>query len=512
MSPKPPAEHTIGRYVLHRELASGGMATVHLGRMYGQAGFSRTVAIKRLHAHFAKDRDFAAMFVDEARLAARISHPNVVATLDVEALGDELFLVMEYVAGESLSRLTRAVAARGEVFPPAVVSSILAGVLLGLHAAHEATTEDGTPLGIVHRDVSPQNILVGVDGTARVLDFGVAKAAVRSQITREGQIKGKIGYMPVEQIRSEPIDRRADVYGAAVVLWELLTMRRLFDGEHDAAVLLKVLHGDVPPPSALSPGLSRAIDAVVLRGLARAPEQRFATAHDMAVALEEVMPPASPRKVAEWLANVAGPALEKRAQQVKEIESRRATVPATEVRSAPSEAPTPASAPGTSTSGVGAVTAPMEGVSQLSTVAEISPAEQAPHRRRRSAGIIALAATGAALVVALVLRLALSPAPGEPATSATSSALPSSPSSGLLLPALAATTSAAPSALPAASAEPGASSSGAPSAAPSPKQATGGKGPAGKPTATVKPPSSTGCNPPYTVDARGIRRMKPECL
>ncbi len=509
MSPKPPAEHTIGRYVLHRELASGGMATVHLGRLFGQAGFSRTVAIKRLHSHFAKDRDFAAMFVDEARLAARISHPNVVTTLDVEALGDELFLVMEYVAGESLSRLSRSLAARGEAFPPAVVSSILAGVLLGLHAAHEATTEDGTPLGIVHRDVSPQNILVGVDGTARVLDFGVAKAAVRSQITRDGQIKGKIGYMPVEQIRSEPIDRRADVYGAAVVLWELLTMRRLFDGEHDAAVLLKVLHGDVPPPSALSPGLSPAIDAVVLRGLARAPEQRFATAHDMAVALEEAIPPASPRKVAEWLAHVAGPALEKRAQQVKEIESRRAMVPGTEVLPRPSQPPTSAVVSGISTSEVRADAAPVEGVSQISTVAEIAATGWSPRRRRLAAGIVALTAMAAAVAVAMAVWLALSPAPAVPERAATSSAVPSS---GPLLPAPAATASAALSALSAASAEPSESSTGATSAAPSPKQATGGKVPAGKPTATVKPPSSTGCNPPYTVDARGIRRVKPECL
>src|SRR5262245_51026591 len=169
----------IGRYALHGELASGGMATVHLGRLLGPVGFSRTVAIKRLHAQYAQDPEFVSMFLDEARLAARIRHPNVVPTLDVVATSGELFLVMEYVPGESLSRLARAARDRMERMPPRIVSAIMSGVLHGLHAAHEAKSERGEPLGIVHRDVSPQNVLVGTDGVARVLDFGVAKAAGR---------------------------------------------------------------------------------------------------------------------------------------------------------------------------------------------------------------------------------------------------------------------------------------------------------------------------------------------
>src|SRR5262249_24957061 len=151
---------------------TGGMATVHLGRLSGPVGFTKTVAIKRLHAQFAHDPEFVAMFLDEARLAARIQHPNVVQTLDVVSTDGELFLVMEYVRGETLSRLVR----MGEPIPPRIVVALISGVLQGLHAAHEAAADDGRALALVHRDVSPQNVLVGLDGTARLLDFGVAKA------------------------------------------------------------------------------------------------------------------------------------------------------------------------------------------------------------------------------------------------------------------------------------------------------------------------------------------------
>src|ERR1700733_14777693 len=182
----------LGRYALYDEIAAGGMATVHLGRLIGPVGFSRTVAIKRLHQQYAKNPEFVAMFLDEARLAARIRHPNVVPTVDVVAMEEELFLVMEYIQGESLSRLFRAASVAAAPIPRSVAVTIMAGVLHGLHAAHEAKTEHGQPLDIVHRDVSPQNVLVGVDGVARVLDFGVAKAAHRVQTTQDGRIKGKL--------------------------------------------------------------------------------------------------------------------------------------------------------------------------------------------------------------------------------------------------------------------------------------------------------------------------------
>src|SRR5260370_3827434 len=171
-----PLPRSIGRYLLFGEIATGGMASVHFARMSGAAGVSRTVAVKRLHANFARNSEFVAMFLDEARLVARIRHPNLVPTLDVVTTDGEIFLVMEYVPGESLAKLRRATFARQARTDPRIVAGVMSGVLHGLHAAHEAKDERGQSLNIVHRDVSPQNLLVGVDGVARVLDFGVAKA------------------------------------------------------------------------------------------------------------------------------------------------------------------------------------------------------------------------------------------------------------------------------------------------------------------------------------------------
>ncbi len=232
---------TVGRYALYGAIAAGGMATVHLGRLIGPVGFSRTVAIKRLHAQFAADPEFVSMFLDEARLAARIRHPNVVPTLDVVATGGELFLVMEYVPGESIGRLARALRERQQTIPLRILSAIMAGVLHGLHAAHEARDERGQPLGIVHRDISPQNVLVGTDGAARILDFGVAKAVGRVQTTRDGQIKGKLSYMPPEQLRGASVTLQSDIYAAGVMLWELVTGQRLFTGDNEGAIVARVL-------------------------------------------------------------------------------------------------------------------------------------------------------------------------------------------------------------------------------------------------------------------------------
>src|SRR6185436_11579431 len=206
---------TFGRYVMYDEIAAGGMATVHLGRLRGERGFARTVAIKRLHSQYARDPDFVSMLVDEARIAARVKHPNVVPPLDIIATeAEELLLVMEYVHGEVLARLLGICVRRGEAVPPEIVVAIMVGALSGLHAAHEATSDHGEPLEIVHRDVSPPNILVGADGVARVLDFGVAKAGMRATITHDGSTKGKISYMSPEQLRGGVVDRRTDVFAA----------------------------------------------------------------------------------------------------------------------------------------------------------------------------------------------------------------------------------------------------------------------------------------------------------
>ena len=311
------------------------MATVHLGRLMGPVGFSRTVAIKRLHAQFASDPEFVSMFLDEARLAARIRHPNVVPTLDVVATGGELFLVMEYVPGESIARLSRALREKQQIIPLRILSAVMAGVLHGLHAAHEAKDERGHALGIVHRDMSPQNVLVGTDGVARVLDFGVAKAAGRMQTTREGQIKGKLSYMPPEQLRGGSVNRQSDIYAAGVMLWELVTGQRLFGGDNEGAIVAKVLEGNVEAPSrvlmrsisktaTLTDAMVRGIedlDATILRALAMDPGSRFTTAREMAIEIERKLPPATGSEVADWVEHIAKEVLSSRAAMVAEIES-----------------------------------------------------------------------------------------------------------------------------------------------------------------------------------------------
>ena len=312
----------VGRYAVYGAIASGGMASVHWGRLLGESGFARVVAIKRLHPHIAADPEFITMLRDEARIVARIRHPNVVPTLDMVSGDGELILVMEYVHGEALSRLLRTLRDRGEAVPPRIATAILCGVLEGLHAAHEATDARGQPLGVVHRDVTPHNVLVGTDGVARIADFGVARAAGRMQSsTRQGSLKGKIGYMSVEQIRSQEVDRRTDVYAAAVVLWECLTGQRAFEADDDVAVMAKVLVDDLAPPSKLARGVPATLDAVVLKALSRERSARFATARDMAVALEATCPIASTREVGEWVEALAKTTLQERARALSAVES-----------------------------------------------------------------------------------------------------------------------------------------------------------------------------------------------
>ncbi len=256
------------------------------------------------------------MFLDEARLAARVFHPNVVPTLDVVATDSELFLVMEYVCGAPLSRLVRAARHRQTRVPPAIV----AGVLHGLHAAHEATDEQGGKLDIVHRDVSPQNVLVGIDGVARVLDFGVAKAAGRLEETRDGLLKGKLGYMAPEQARGVKVTRKTDIYGAAVVPWEALTGERLFRADSEANVLAKVLAGDVPHPVDRVPELPQSLSDVVMRGTANDPANRFATAREMAEAIEASIACASPAEIGAWVEANAAEELGQRAARIAAME------------------------------------------------------------------------------------------------------------------------------------------------------------------------------------------------
>ena len=319
--PTPDSHAVVGRYALYDKIAAGGMATVHFGRLLGPIGFSRTVAIKRMLPQFVSDPGFVSMFVDEARLASRIRHPNVIPTLDVVSQEDELFLVLDYVHGETLSQLIKNLHAEQKRIPPAYAAAIVCGMLHGLHAAHNVKNARGELLGLVHRDVSPQNVLVGTDGMARLLDFGVAKAAGRLQVTINGQVKGKLAYMAPEQVRGT-VTPQTDVYAAAAVLWEALTCERLFQNTTWTNVAQVILQREVEPPSSVVPGLPHDLDAVVMRGLEKDPKKRFASAREMALAIEDCVQLAATYEVGEWVERTAKTMLAERAQKLAEIESR----------------------------------------------------------------------------------------------------------------------------------------------------------------------------------------------
>ncbi len=317
--PRPDATHasleprdearTFGRYVLYAPIARGGMATIHIARLVGDDGFSRIVAAKRLHPQFTEDPDFVAMFRDEAEIASKIHHPNVVPVLDIVLDGEEVVLVQEYVHGVPLDRLFRAACASRDGIPVRVAVAIASGILSGLHAAHETTDETGQPLGVIHRDVSPQNVMVSVDGIPRLLDFGIAKASSSAHVTREGLLKGKLAYMAPEQVRGDDATRATDVYACGVVLWELLAMRRLHAGRTDAQILAAVLHEEAPRLDVVE-----RLASVVAKATASAPGDRYATAADMFSALVRAAPAASALEVAAWAKARGAEYLERRQQ------------------------------------------------------------------------------------------------------------------------------------------------------------------------------------------------------
>jgi len=313
------------------------MATVFVGALEGAHGFRQIVAIKRPHPHLLDDRGFREAWLREARLASGIHHANVVDVRDVEDVGDAIQLVMDYIEGASLGELVATRASAGGRLPPRVAVRILLDACAGLHAAHEAHDDAGKPLGLVHRDVSPQNILVGVDGVARVTDFGIAKCVETSDGTSRNALKGKAGYMAPEYVRGGDIDRRADVFALGVVLWEALCGRRLFRGQTDAETLERVLSAPVPPVSATVPTLA-ALDPVVVRALERAREVRYATVESFARALEQAAESidgiAKHADVARFVRETVGDKLEERRRALREA-PRDVGAPAE-----PTEAPT----------------------------------------------------------------------------------------------------------------------------------------------------------------------------
>jgi hypothetical protein len=468
---------TVGRYALFGEIASGGMAAVHFGRLVGPVGFSRTVAIKRLHAQFAKDPDFIAMFLDEARLVGRIRHPNVVPTLDVVQEAGEMLIVMEYVQGETLARLLRRCRAQNEAPPIPIVATVLVGVLHGLHAAHEARGASGEALDIVHRDVSPQNILVGTDGVPRILDFGIAKASQRTQTTRQGQMKGKLAYMAPEQVTSDRVDRRCDVFAAGVVLWETLTGKRLFEGPSDAGTLLNILSAPVPPP-----GSSAGLDAICLRALSRDPAARYPSARDMALAIERISPLAPASEAGAWVERHAHDDLAARAARVTEVESHSdvfvkpaPVVPAAAIQTAP-------------------------------------PVSLLPRRPRRVQAVMAIGMVALVVVCVAAVGVTLAAANRRPSARQGDAPAVQAPSAAAPLPAGtgAASTGAAPTTV--AQIPPSVQPlDAAPSPGALPRMAV----PKTRVRPTAAPSTKTSgpdCSQPFSIDENGIRHVRAECL
>jgi serine/threonine-protein kinase len=320
----------LDRFELVAELATGGMATVYLARVSGVGGFQRFVAIKRLHPHLAREPEFIEMFLDEARLAARIHHPNVVSILEIGATEQGYYIVMEYVEGDTLGRLLSRAAQIGQRLPLEVGLRIMVDMLAGLEAAHELTDDDGNPLLIVHRDVSPQNVLVGVDGNAKLTDFGVARATSRLSITRAGQLKGKVAYMAPEQAQGDAaVDHRADIFAAGVVLWEVLAGRRLFKADGEAQTLNKVLADPIPSVESAWPGVPAGLAAITAKALERDRKARYQSALELAEDIEKearaLGVDGTNRDVAGYLEEALGP----------EITSQRDAVRAWVARSDP---------------------------------------------------------------------------------------------------------------------------------------------------------------------------------
>ncbi len=272
-----------GKFRLVAKLGRGGMGEVFLAVIAGAQGIKKLVVVKRLRDTLAEDKNVKAMFIEEGRIASRLNHPNVVQTIEVGEEGDSLYLSMEFLEGQALSELARKLEMP---LAPVMLARIVSDALAGVHYAHELRDYDGTPLGIVHRDLSPHNIFITYDGVVKVLDFGIAKASSHADSTEPGTLKGKVSYMAPEQLSADSVDRRADIFVAGIVLWELLTRRRLMAESSMAQTVHRLLHEPIERVSSIVPNVDSKLDEIVARALEKDPARRFETAQQMRSALE----------------------------------------------------------------------------------------------------------------------------------------------------------------------------------------------------------------------------------
>jgi serine/threonine protein kinase len=395
----------MGRYRIVRHLATGGMAEVYVARTSGLHGFARHVVVKRIRPELASDPRFVRMFLDEARLAACLHHHNVVQVYDVGQDHGDYFFAMEYVHGEDLRQILAEVSKRRERLGIGHALAIAQAAASGLHYAHDRAGDDGRPLHIVHRDVSPSNVLVGYDGGVKLVDFGIAKAAIGAAETQTGTLKGKASYLSPEQVRGVPVDRRSDVFSLGILLFELTTTTRLFAAPTDFEIMRQIVAGDVPRPGAVVAGYPPALERIVLRALAVRPDDRQATAgellHDLEAFASRAGLTMSPAALGRWMFELFGARPEpwQVAAPIDPAEATRRVGPPLRRPPAPTAPPTPA--PPTPAAPRGRTTGGLR---------------RPGSRRRRSqlAMMLAVALTGLLLVMgALFLRTG---APSPPTT------------------------------------------------------------------------------------------------
>ncbi len=516
-APVPPR---IGRYEILLPIASGGMATVYLAQSRGARGFERHVAVKLTHAHLNEESAFAAVLLAEGNLASRIRHRNVVSILDVgeDPLG--LFLVMDYVEGDTLSSLQRR-AGGEEALPVGVGIRILLDALAGLHAAHELHDENGAPLNVVHRDFSPQNILVGVDGIAQLTDFGIAKAANSDVNTATGVVKGKVSYMAPEQARGVAIDRRVDVWAAGVVAWEILAGRRLYTEQDGIATLLKVVSERPPLLRTVAPEIPAALEQTVAAALEPDISKRTPTAAALASELARhsalLVRVAEPPEVAAFVQRKSGQKLAKRREQAQSAAQLRAKMDAL------ASASIAATSQMTSENlqhalltvdervrvvedDTAATTSPYAGPGPMKEDARTPVLVDAPRpptsSRRRLFVIAALATLAGVLLVGVPFAVRGGSSAARSAPVATTSTL-----ADRSVPAPSAPALVVPSAPPAPPPPYSASASAPVGSVTSPARAPGPHRVLPPP-----PPPKNDCDPPYTLGADGVRIPKRHCL
>jgi serine/threonine-protein kinase len=410
----------IGKYQLLRKLATGGMAEVFLAKATGPMGFEKTLVVKRILPHLAEDPAFTAMFLSEAKLAAQLNHPNVVQIFDFGEADGSYYLAMEYIDGPNLRVLSKRASKLGLELAPTLCARIIANACEGLAFAHDfSDPETGQPLGLVHRDISPDNLLLSRQGSVKVVDFGIAKASGQSHRTQTGVVKGKIAYMPPEQLRNQPLDQRTDVYALGIVLYELLTGHRPFDANEDADIMRAILFEPLVPAVERQPGLPRALLRIVDRALAKHREQRYPGCRGFQADLEQFIldtgTPVGAYQLAQFVLQVTAntEALVKTPPPGTSSRGSMVAPAAPEARPGPPGAtpPTPAQPPAVSVRD-------SQGETQAVPSSLTAPAAPAVSRRGRAAaaiGGVALLLTGGGLLYALTGSAPAGPVLAPPA-------------------------------------------------------------------------------------------------